>query len=488
MRNSLVIFSTLSVLLSTLFINSTVFAGDIEWSGVYRIEGYDLHNTEMRSSNKKELAYGLSHLVLRPKITAGDGVTIYGQFDIFNNANYPNSQMGQTFGSGVRGAAPSTSQDDSNTLSHNQKAETIEVSQLYMTLNHEFGQLIVGRAPLHFGLGITHNAGRGLFDHFYDTRDMVGYKFVMGNLYFLPMFGKSSEAHVNQSDDIDDYMIQVQYENPETDLELGVFYQLRKGGDQGSDAVIPTGTAVAGDGSVLGGAGATNATGVNSKTVNLYALKDTARFRLGMEASFMSGEVGVLTAGNEKVTWSGFGLAGEFEYRPEASKWKWGLKAGSASGDDPLSDTKFEGFTFNRNYDVAMLMFNHPLGQADFLRTKLVTGAVRDATTNDIDKTDVEAVSNVVYVAPMAKYAISDRWSLDNTLITGWVSTNPIVGTSASKQLGYEWDASLNFVPRKGVAWINQIGMLFPGATWKADNTFTNNFTFGFATKAAISF
>ena len=228
---------------------------------------------------------------------------------------------------------------------------------------------------------------------------------------------------------------------------------------------------------MLGGAGATYGTGMNTKIVNIYALRDNERFRLGMEASFMSGEAGVLTAGGEKVTWGGFGLAGEFEFRPEASKWKWGLKAGTATGDDPTSDAKFEGFSFNRNYDVALLMFNHPLGQTDFLRTKLVTGSVRDAGTTDINKTDVEAISNVLYIAPGVKYAFNDRWSLDNTLITGWLGTNPIIGKTASKQLGYEWDASVNFMPRKGVAWISQVGMLFPGGAWKADDTYTNNFT-----------
>lgn len=493
MQKKSVIFTTLSLVLSTLFLNSTVNAGDIEWSGLYRIEAYQIQNSELRGGdvagqpdggNKKKLGYGLSHLVLRPKIAAGDGITIYGQFDIFNSKDYPNSQMGQIWGSGVRTTATSTSQDDSNATSHTQKAETIEVTQLYMTLNHEFGQLIVGRAPLQFGLGMTYSAGRGLFDHYYDTRDLVGYKVQVGNLYFLPMLGKPTGGTINNSDNIDDYMIQVQYENPESDLEMGVFYQLRHGGDQGSDAPIQAG----GTGAVLGGTGATNKTGINSKTVNLYVLKDTERFRAGMEASFMSGEAGVVTSGGDKVEWGGFGIAAEAEYRPESSKWKWGLKAGSASGDDPTSNAKFEGYTFNRNYDVAMLLFNHPMGQDDFLRTKLVTGSVHDGATTNINKADVETISNVIYFAPVAKYAFNDRWSLDNTVVTGYLSSNPIAGKSGGKDLGYEWDASLNFNPRKGVMWINQFGILFPGSAWTSDGLYSKSYSYGIGTKAAISF
>ena len=497
MSKKSVLISTLSLLLSTQVLTSTAYAGDIEWSGLYRIEGHSIQNSELRgaempgqpdSGRKKKLGYGLSHLVLRPKITAGDGLTIFGQFDIFNGGtDYPNSQMGTIYGDGVRSQAANTttSANNSNALSRNQKAETIEVTQLYLTLNQEFSQLIVGRSPLQFGLGMTYSAGRGLFDHWYDTEDMVGYKVIMGNISFLPMIGRPSGGTFNNSDNIDDYMIHVQYENPESDIEMGIFYKLRHSGDQASDAPINQGTA---PGTVLGGTGAKQSGGINSKIVNIYALRDNERFHLGMEASFMSGESGVQTSGGDKVEWGGFGIATEFEYRPESSKWKWGLKAGSASGDDPSTTAKFEGFQFNRNYDVAMLLFNHPLGQDDFLRSRLVTGPVNNGTDLNINKSDVEAISNVIYLAPVAKYAFNERWTWDNSLITGWLGSNPIQGKSGSKDVGYEFDSTLNYTPRKGVAWVNQAGVLFPGSAWKADGTYDAQMAYGFSTKAAISF
>jgi hypothetical protein len=493
MQKNTVIIATLTVLVASLFINSQGFAGDIEWGGLYRIEAYKIENSELRSGTldaskpgmglKKEIGYGLSHLILRPKITAGDGITIYGQFDIFNSANYPNSQMGDSFGAGI-GSPPTTSQGNSNSLSNTQQAETIEVTQLYMTLNHEYGQLIVGRAPLQFGLGMTYSAGRGLFDHWYDTRDLVGYKIVVGNMFFLPMLGKPSGGTINHSDNIDDYMIQAEYVNPETDLALGVFFLDRHSGDQGSDTPINQGPP---SDPLVGGTGATNTTGMNTKIVNIYALKDTENFRIGLEASFMSGEAGVVTSSGDKVTWGGFGLAFETSYRPDGSNWKWGLKSGFASGDDPSSNAKFEGFAFNRNYDVAMLLFNHPLGQDDFLRSRLTTGSVRDSNGN-INQADVETISNAMYFAPSARYGFSDKWSLDNTLVGGWLATNPIPGKNVSKDLGYEWDISLNFTPRKGVAWINQAGFLLPGSAWRADGTYDSSYAFGIGTKAAISF
>ncbi|MBX3022598.1 MAG: hypothetical protein KF799_13075 [Bdellovibrionales bacterium] len=476
-----VFFITLSFLTTSLFF-STAYA-DIEWSGVYRIEANNINNSEL--SGKHELNYALSHLVLRPKIIAADGLTIYGQFDIFNNAKYPNSQLGQIWGSGVS-AAGATSAAESSVLSGTQKAETLQVSQLYLTLTQEYGALVVGRVPIQFGLGMTYSAGNGLFDHWYDTDDLVGYKVVLGNLWIMPMYGKTSEKELNiNSDDVNDLMVQLQYDAPESDIEVGVFYRIRSGGVGASDAPLNQGT----DGPVLGGASAVNGGKVNLKTASLYALKDTERYRFGLEASFQSGDTGTLTsASGDNVQWDAYGIAAEFELRPENSNFKWGLKAGTASGDDPSTDAKFEGFLFNRNYNVAMLMFNHSLGRADFLRTRLVTGNVRDAN-GDINVPDVETISNVMYAAPSVRYTFNDKWSLDNTVVTGWLSTNPLSGgKNPGKSLGYEWDISLNFSPRKGVMWINEAGLLFPGQVWKGDGQFDSGFAFGLATKAAISF
>ena len=307
---------------------------DIEWSGAYRIEAYNLHNSDL-DSRGKEINYGLHHLVLRPKIVAGDGLTIFGQFNILNNPDYPNSQLGSYIGSGVHPAGPSTagggssSADDSNVMSRNQSAGTIGVSQLYLTYTHEYGQLIAGRVPLHFGLGMTYSAGRGLFDHWYSTDDLVGYKIVFGNMWVLPMIGRASEGLIQKSDDLKDYMIQFQYENPETDLEIGLFYKWREGGNQASDAPVATV-----DQGLYGGNGGANTGKVSVKTANLYVAKDTERYRVGFEASYETGETGVVTTNGQgdDVGISGFAMAGEFDWKPRETKWDFGIKLGRCVG------------------------------------------------------------------------------------------------------------------------------------------------------------
>lgn len=477
-------------LMISIFTFSQVKAGDFEWSGLYRIEGYQIKNSEL-SSKRREKAYGLHHLVLKPKIIAADGLIINSRFDIFNSTgDLSNSPLGMTFGHGVNTDPTSTptSTNNSNTSSQNESVDAIQVSQLYLTLVQEFGALIVGRAPLQFGLGVTHNAGSGMFDHYMDTRDLVGYKIVVGNLWFLPMIGKVNEGRLNRNDDVTDLMIQVQYDNPGTDMEMGVFFQERRASRSGNDAVLATDT-----GEAFGGAGATLDDKWASQHFNVFALKDTEFFRLGLEAGFQSGKAGVATANRDKVSLSGYGIAGEFEWRPQASHWKFGSHLGIATGDDPETDDEFEGFFFDRNYDVAFLMFNHPLGQADFLRNKIngggPTGSKADASqAGDVDQPDVEAISNVVYLSPYFKYKWTDRWSLSTNLTMGWLNKDPLLNTKTDNDLGYEVDFSLNFVPNKRVTWVNQVGLLFPGAAFEAGGIFDSKFAYGLVTKAAISF
>lgn len=461
-------------------------AVDMDWSGLYRVEGTFIKNSELDGGREK--AYGLHHLILKPKIVAADGLTIHSRFDIFNIADpndpiYNNSQMGQVFGHGVGGTVTAPTQPtsgNSNTFSRQERAETLEVTQLYLTWDQEFGSLIVGRAPVQFGLGMTYSAGNGLFDHWYDTRDLIGYKIVMGNLYLLPMYAKINEGTLSRgNDDMSEYLIQAQYENPETDMAMGVMYQVRTSSPAGSDAPVST------TDPLIGGVGATASEPVNMSWVNLYVLKDTERFRAGLEASFQSGKTGVLTTGGDKVSLEGFGIAGEFEYRPDQSRWKYGLKAGIATGDDPTTDNKYEGYLFNRNYDVAFLLFNHPLGQNDFSRSYLVGGNPRNGI---VETADTNTITNVTYASIYTDYKWTDKTTVIGSLTSGWFAQKPSALMSAEKSAGYELDVTLRYSPKAGVVWDNQVGMLFPGSAFKGDGTYKTGFAYGFGTRAAISF
>jgi len=453
------------------FILPLTAQAELQWSGIYKIEANHINNSELDGKDRKK-EYGLHHLVLKPKIVAADGLTIHSRLDVFNSTSYENSGLGQYFGNPPTPASTNcTDPEKCNSTSQVQKAEMINVTQLYLTYTQEFGSLIAGRAPLHFGLGITHNSGDGLFDHWMDTRDLVGYKLAIGNLYILPMYGKLSEGTsiASDGDDITDYMLQVQYENPESGWDYGVFYWLRKAGVTANDAKVPA---------------SSNASDRNMKitTINAFVRKESETFKFGIEAAMQSGDSGSSDASGAAISMDGFAVAMELDWQAVDSRFDYSARLGYLTGDDTSTKNKFEGYIFDRNYDVAFLMFNHQLGQGDFLGTS--TNATHGGAGVAQSKPDVEAMSNAYYIDLNTSYHWSEKWSIDGGLTYAQLTED----NGGDSGLGYEVDLALNFSPNKRLKWINEVGLLFPGSAFESGGTYPSDFAYGLTTKAAISF
>ncbi|MCB9073883.1 MAG: hypothetical protein H6623_09695 [Bdellovibrionaceae bacterium] len=464
-----------------VFFMSLSASADIEWNGTYRIEGVRVKNSELNEV-KRNKNYILHHLVLNPKITAYDGLTIYGRFDILNSNQYPNSQVGQFFGSGVGDSTQAQNGDTNDILSDRQKSDFIAVNNLYLTYAHEFGLLTVGRAPLHFGLGMSYNSGAKAFDHWFDNRDLVAYKFVTGNISVTPMFAKVAENDIGFEDDINDYMVHLQYENPDSELKLGLMYRMRHAAKFGNTA---PGTPVFGDNTISPqGQGR-----FKGEYWNLFFSRwITDSLKFGLEAATQKGTTSVSSSAGA-VSLDGYGVAMELDWVPKEANWNFNLKAGIASGDDPSTPNVYEGFIFDRNYDVAFLLFNQPLGQYDLFRTAGIRKTnyqnIQDLPSSRVDE---EAISNVMYFAPKVKYKWSGKFDTDLGLTYARLTSDPLVGVNVDKSVGFEVDISLNYKPYDNVQWINRIGILSPGAAFAAGGLYNKQTAYGLETKAAITF
>jgi hypothetical protein len=459
----------------------------LDWSGNYRFEYTEIDKTSL-DDPKMRKAYVLNHLSLSPKIIAADGVNIVAKFEVLPNELYPASQTGQPFGRRPnRASATPTSKDDSAVANERHAGSTFEVSQLYLNVNQEYGALVAGRAPLEFGLGMSHSAGNGPFDHWYDTRDLVGYKFIIGNFSLMPIVGKVYDYSVGQGLEVQDVIWDVEYNNPETESAIGIFHQTRSGSSGVNDAPAKA----------FGGVGVPDGNW-NTQHINIFLSRGFDAVKFKIEAGFDSGATGIRkTVGGDEVKLNGYGIAAELDFPSGQSKWHWNLRTGLASGDNP-STTNYEGFHFDRNYDVAFMMFNHPLGRYDLLRTAAQRSPNRLNCTADPcgpyptdEALDEEAVSNTIYVSPKIDYAINDKLDWTNRVTWAQLQTNPLsdANIDVPKDLGFEWDIGVTFKPHERITWSNELGLLFPGAAWQGGtNNYGKGFTYGFSSKAAISF
>ncbi|MFN7453816.1 MAG: hypothetical protein ACK5RO_04060 [Pseudobdellovibrionaceae bacterium] len=459
-------------------------AMSVEWTGNYRFEYTQLSSTTLGSPQKGK-SYFLNSLQLSPKIIAADGMNVVAKFDVLTNSAYPDSQAGAVLGGGPTkgGTGGSSTADDAAVSSGHQGSTELRVSQLYRNVNPEYGAIVVGRAPIEFGLGITHNAGNGMFDHWSDTMDMVGYKFLIGNLSLMPIIGKPYNPSPNAGGEVTDVIWNIEYNNPETESIFGIFHQSRSAGLASNDANPLT-----------YGAGATKIGGWKTQSVNFLLGRGWDSFKFKLEAGFNSGDTGIQVSGQE-VKLNGYGIVTEMNFPRPESKSQWSLKAGLVSGDDP-DTTNFEGYALDRNYDIAFLLFNHSMGQYDVFRSQFQRPSRQCGTApcSPYDRNeaiDDDAVSNVVFVSPTWDYKMSDRWSWRNSLTWAQLQADPIAGgTVKGKDVGFEWDTAFVYNPHERLTWVNQFGFLFQGSAWagtEAQN-FDKKFNYGFVSKAAISF
>jgi hypothetical protein len=469
-------------------------AGDLSWSGYYRAEGVFIKNLSLDKNAGLENSYILNHLVLKPKIIATDGLNVKARFDIFNNA-LGNNQAGQTLGQYNSGSTQASSPPA--VTSQAQDDQSIAVTELYMDWIHEFGALVVGRVPFGFGLGMTYNAGNDPFAHWLSTKDIVAYKLVMGNITLTPAYGKVRESALTSEDDINDYIVTAEYQNPETDFAMGFLFDSRVAPKDSSSPTrgndIPASSF---------GSNAQLYDGYNAYNMNFYVKKKSESFNLGAELGFLNGYTGVKIQnpnGLERVEMSGFGLAGELGYRTGSVTLT--LLAGLASGDD-ADTSRFEGYYFSPNYDVAMLMFNHPLGQYDLLHTSLAGSRAAQAagvtsptsSASDLHGLDTEVISNAIYFAPNIKVALGEKYDLLGTVAYATLHKSPVSSNSnlgtVGTSLGFETDLGLSYHPTDKLTWMTTMGFLFPGSAWTGPSTvnYRNDFAYGLTSKAAINF
>ncbi len=483
---SLFFFSMLS---SLYLVNESV--ADITWEGRYRANLNYLTNVDLGDGGDKD--YILHHLILTPKIILADGFELVSTVDIFNDGGHavPGSQAGQSFGGQSTNASSVYGADGSVALTDNQiaKVRDANVRELYLVYKHSGGRLKLGRVPLNFGLGINLNDGNGLFDHYFDNRDMISYEVYMGNIKIQPYLARITDGFNTSTDEAaNEFGFIVDWERPESNVRLGVMALNRH---------VP-GDLNSGD-QDLATSGAANYQKYGL-FVERVANKDS-NMRYALELGLNSGKLGLNSSG-EEINYDGYGLAFEMDYLTPWKGLKVGLKSGYASGADASRDDSFSGFAFDRNYNVGMILFNHPLGNKDldlFSTTAFGRQGANAGAGFETNRTiDSESISNTLYLSPYVSYDFSPKWNfttsvlwaqLENSSVNSPFFALPTTNLDVSRDLGFELDVSITFKPFELLTWETQIGAFFPGSAFEGGSeSFDTKTVFGGVSRLSLSF
>lgn len=444
-------------------------AVNLDWRGGYRFEWNQVANPSLTTPGDSK-GYGLNYLYLEPKILASDGVDVVARFDVLSTDSdaYKGSQAGMLWGMNT---LPNTS-DNARTYKDNEGVQSFRIlSQLYLNINNEYNAIVIGRAPFHFGLGMSYSAGNGAFDHWSTTKDMIAYKMIKDEWSFTPIIAKANKTDYSSANSLTDFGLLLDYRAGDQKSALSVYKETRNGSQASISGPIPS----------MGSARSIG-TNVELERTSFYFMRDLDWMKFSLEGGFQSGQTGYVDSLNSPVRWNGWGIATEFLFPKLSDKTSLVFRSGLATGDDPQTGD-YEGFFFNRNYNLGALLFNHRLGKLDLLGTR----PFKSTALNIGETIDDEYLSNAFYISPKLTHYYSDRIEMQYTAVWAQLATNSTNSASFSKDLGIEFDVDVVYKPTDRLRWINELSVLFPGVAF-GNNGDSYSTIYGLSSRAAVSF
>lgn len=512
--------------------------------GYYRLRFENLHDLDTQTNNSQisqgtngdndrfgTIAFGQQRFRLDPILKLNDNISFQAQFDILDNVLFGQDRLQQIGivnpitgtvslpgGNGAFGVIGNSAGDPTSGV-----ANDIVVRRLWVDLFTPIGKFRLGRQPIHWGLGILQNDGNSMNGDYGDTGDSVVYlaahqlkngsvlnggliyNFAFENTVDPSIDGLESGIGSNDSDTHQAISFLV-YQND--DFELGAFGGIRF--RNGTDGATTT-TAIALEDDGTGHmAGVERPAGIDGDTrlfvADLYGKGTFGRYTLGAEAVYIAGKVttgvaidAVELTIDEEDNGATNPITQPIEMQPESDvsvfmaalefegKYDFGgefkLMAGYAQGDSQPLSSKITQFGFRRDYDVALLMFEEPLGTSPAIQI-----AQSGRTVLGHRPVSGNYVNNAAYFTLGYKHAFDVSSWLPRTKdfkvglkgITAWAPSNnldidlaAITGTTGlprylntSRWYGFEVDASVEATFFEYLKWRGDVGFLLPGGLY----------------------
>lgn len=492
---------------------------DLDWSGQFRAESHTIFNYTMDGSDATRvpdaarvaaggyvIPAGGAHradfqtlfLRLRPKLVVNDNIFIKSEW-------WAGSPVFGFFG----GAAP-YSNDQRQFNSNFSRGSWISAQRLWAELQTDVGTIKLGRAPLHWGLGVVWNSGDGLSDRYMSTGDVIGLtarfgsftvapsviKYTMGNAVGgnCTVSGANCTATTVGGSSVSDYSFILKYENADDDYEIGLNF-IRRLSEHAQDPTF----------GYLGIGNVADTTQLPARSVfntwDIYLKKKLGPVTVAAEMPITQGEVG-------EMQYRSFAIAGELNWKLGDS-WDLGMKMGRAPGQPNINPgaraDQLKAFYFHPNYHLGMILFNYQLANFSQLNS-LNNGA---SSESNLKSPFFNPVVNAQYLTLGGSYRANDRWKLSagylfaqapESATTGkpffntWNKKyyNNTAAVEQGKSLGHEFDLNATYNWDDALSLGFDGGLFLPGSYFEFSNVAGSpnktSAVVAFAIKAGVSF
>ncbi len=401
-------------------------AAQLEWAGHYRARGLLYDSLSLSDSNSQ--AEGTSNLVdhrlrLQPRFHITERVGLFAQIDALNLV--PWGEQLEEWEDPVTGDTTYKTYDQTlvapTTDAGGLIPSAISVTRAWGEVYTDIGRFRFGRVPLHWGAGIWQNEGFAPDAEYGDTADRLQFTTRVGLLYVMGAWDVNYEGDLNSPDDMQSLNLAFAYQT-ET-LGLGFHNQYRW---------------------------------QSSESFQVYTGDVWVDTQMG-PASIEAEVVGVFGAGNLgdgvndiRIAALGAMLRGDFEL----DKFVLGVEAGLATGDEDPDDEDIRTFSFDRDHNVSLMLFEEPM-------PVLESGSNTDERDYDAVLTG-EGIRNALYLRPHVGYHVMEGLLADFSVFAAQAAKLP-EEDSDNNGYGWEFDLSLTYQPFEHFWVKGQGGLFLPG-------------------------
>ncbi len=200
-------------LLSFGFIFShSAWAASMNFSGSFRTEASSFTNLA-QTTGKESKQFILGRALLDPNLLIDDHFSIRSQWTLLTSPDFtPNAQ--QALGNGQGGF-----------LFGDVETASLNLNRAWLEWTSDFGVVRLGRVPISWGYGLTWDAGNRVWDDYQTTDDRLEYRLHLGNVIGALAYTKARKLSVLEGNDQEFYTVYLQYDNPELDVEGGIYFE-----------------------------------------------------------------------------------------------------------------------------------------------------------------------------------------------------------------------------------------------------------------------
>jgi len=437
----------------------TAGATELTWEGYYRARGrffdslsvsnaasLNLPSEDQNVLETEGVSLWMDHRMrLQPNWLLSEHASLHAQLDLLGFLNFGDQPetitdpvSGDPLPYELTGAVVPPETDEGGVTTQN-----IQVTRVWGEVTGSIGTLAIGRMPVSWGSGMIWNDGNDPLDEYGDTADRIQLTSPIGPVYVMGAFETNYEGFVGQSDDISTISGSVAYKT-ET-AGIGLYNTFRYWSESATDKY-------------------------GAYTGDLWGRAEMGPITAETELAAVLGKGDLGEANDVRI--SAFG--GYLSVGLDNDKMIAGLAGGFGTGDSEPDDDVLKTFTFDRDFNRALILFEENLPTLE--------PGVMNEENGGRDYTYVRtstAIRNVLFLQPTVGYHLFPELKGTVTMFASQAAKLPD-DESDNKGYGLEFDAALRYDPFPHAWFQARAGYWMPGRYFSQYGDDTQTDPYGF--------